>query len=44
VTFEGVTHGWDQQDRSALSPLVFNPEATAKAMAIARDFLDAVAR
>jgi dienelactone hydrolase len=44
VMFEGVTHGWDQQDRSPLSPLEFNPEATAKAMAIARDFLDTVGR
>jgi dienelactone hydrolase len=44
VTFEGVTHGWDQQDRSALSPLAFNAEATEAAMAIAREFLDAVAR
>jgi dienelactone hydrolase len=44
VVFEGVTHGWDQQDRSALSPLEFNADATAEAMAIARDFLDAVGR
>ena len=39
VLFDGVTHGFDQQDRSALSPLEFDPEATAEAMAIARAFL-----
>ena len=35
-----MTHGFDQQDRSALSPLAFDPDATAEAMAIARAFLD----
>ena len=44
VLFAGVTHGFDQQDRSALSPLEFDPEATAAAMAIARDFLAEAAR
>jgi dienelactone hydrolase len=44
VVFEGATHGFDQQDRSALSPLVFNPEATAEAMWIARQFLQDAAR
>ena len=26
LLFDGVTHGFDQQDRSALSPLVFDPD------------------
>jgi dienelactone hydrolase len=39
VLFDGVTHGFDQQDRSALSPLVFDEAATAEAMAAARAFL-----
>jgi dienelactone hydrolase len=42
--FGGVTHGFDQQDRSALSPLVFDEPATAEAMAVARDFLAETAR
>ena len=44
AVFEGATHGFDQQDRSALSPLVFDPEATAEAMSIAREFLEDAAR
>jgi len=39
VTFSGVTHGFDQEDRSALSPLEFDVETTATALAIAKDFL-----
>jgi hypothetical protein len=39
-----VTHGFDQQDRSALSPLAFDEAATAEAMAAARAFLAEVAR
>lgn len=38
-TFDGVTHAFDQQDRSALSALVFNPAATEEAMEIARGFI-----
>ena len=37
--FADVTHGFDQADRSALSPLAFDPAATAEAMAVAREFL-----
>jgi dienelactone hydrolase len=44
ILLDGVTHGFDQQDRSALSPLVFDPEATAAAMGAARDFLAGAAR
>ncbi|RAH98986.1 dienelactone hydrolase [Acuticoccus sediminis] len=40
VVFQGATHGFDQQDRSEFSPLVFDPEATADAIAGALDFLD----
>ena len=40
VLFDAVTHGFDQQDRSALSPLEFDPDATAEAMAIARKFIE----
>ena len=39
LLFDGVTHGFDQQDRSALSPLVFDEAATAEAMTAAREFL-----
>jgi dienelactone hydrolase len=37
--FEGVTHGFDQQERSELSTLAFDPAATEAAMAAARRFL-----
>jgi dienelactone hydrolase len=40
TVFEGVTHGFDQQERSPLSPLEFDPTATAEALAIAGRFLD----
>ena len=43
VTFDGVTHGFDQQDRSALSTLVYDPAATLRALALGRTFLDAAA-
>jgi dienelactone hydrolase len=41
--FEGVTHGFDQEERAAFSMLVFDPEATAEALATAAAFLDRVA-
>lgn len=41
VTFEGVTHGFDQQDRAAFSTLVFDPAATEQALDLGRDFLQA---
>ena len=44
VEFAGVTHGFDQQDRSGFSPLEFDAEATEAAMAVARDFLAEAAR
>jgi dienelactone hydrolase len=44
VMFTGVTHGFDQQDRSLLSPLAFDAAATTEAQGIAAEFLDAVAR
>lgn len=44
LTLDGVTHGFDQQERSFLSPLVFDPEATAAALATGRDFLARTAR
>ena len=39
VTLDGVTHGFDQQERSFLSPLVFDPAATTRALEMGRDFL-----
>jgi dienelactone hydrolase len=44
VEFEGVTHGFDQQLRSALSPLRYDAEATDVALAAARDFLSGTLR
>lgn len=43
LVIDGVTHGFDQKERSALSPLVFDAEATAEAQAVARRFLDSTA-
>jgi len=39
-TFDGVTHGFDQQARSALSPLRFDAAATDRAAAIIAAALD----
>jgi dienelactone hydrolase len=39
----GVTHGFDQMERSALSPLRFDADATAQTAAIIRAVLDDVA-
>jgi dienelactone hydrolase len=41
--FEGVTHGFDQEERSELSPLAFDAEATGEALAAGAAFLDRVA-
>ncbi len=38
--FEDVTHAFDQQERSSLSPLEFDPEVTAEALEIGGRFLD----
>lgn len=43
VTIDGVTHGFDQEDRSALSALAFDPAATTAAMSAARAFLADIA-
>jgi dienelactone hydrolase len=40
----GVTHGFDQQNRSVLSTLEFDPEATAAALGLGADFLDRAAK
>lgn len=37
--FEGVTHGFDQQEKAPLSMLDYDPEATERALAIGRRFL-----
>jgi dienelactone hydrolase len=39
VTFEGVTHGFDQADKSPLSTLRYDAEATARALARTVAFL-----
>ncbi len=38
-TFEGVTHGFDQNVRSPLSPFEFSPAATGEALALGRALL-----
>lgn len=40
--YPGVTHGFDQQDRSAVSPLRFDAATTRDALARGRAFLDAL--
>ena len=42
LVFEGATHGFDQQDRSAFSPLEFDQPATDEALRKGADFLDRV--
>jgi dienelactone hydrolase len=39
VVIPGVTHGFDQSERSSLSPLQFDAEATKKALELGSDFL-----
>ena len=44
VVFEGVTHGFDQEERAASQHArASTPEATAEALAVAGAFLDRVA-
>jgi len=43
TVLEGVTHGFDQQDRSALSPLRFDADATARAATIIAGALETLA-
>jgi len=43
VTFEGVTHGFDQRDRSAISTLRYDAAATRRALALGRDWLAGLA-
>ncbi len=40
VTFRDMDHGFDQRDRSSLSPLEFNRAARDKATALVTDFLE----
>jgi dienelactone hydrolase len=40
--FDGVTHGFDQEERSELSTLAFDAEATEQALAAGAAFLDGV--
>ena len=42
--YEGVTHGFDQQQKSMISPLVFDAETTDAAMARMVSFLDRAIR
>ena len=39
LTFEGVSHGFDQEERSSFSPLQFDEAATAEALQAGADFL-----
>ncbi len=39
VVIEGVTHGFDQEERSGFSPLEFNAAATEEALNLGVDFL-----
>ncbi|WP_193141274.1 dienelactone hydrolase family protein [Meridianimarinicoccus sp. MJW13] len=39
TVLENATHGFDQQEREALSTLEFSPEATATALGLGRDFV-----
>jgi dienelactone hydrolase len=41
IVFDGVTHGFDQADRSVFSPLRYDAEKTAEALDTAIGFLDA---
>ena len=43
VMLEGVTHGFDQEERSEMSPLRFDPEATEVALARGVGFLERAA-
>jgi dienelactone hydrolase len=42
VVFDGVTHGFDQQERAPFSLLEFDAEATAEALRVAGEFLDRI--
>lgn len=42
--FEGVTHGFDQIEKSPLSTLAYDPDATARALTLTTRFLQANAR
>ncbi len=42
LVFEGASHGFDQRDRSAFSPLEFDPAATGRALRRGAQFLDEV--
>lgn len=38
--FDGVTHGFDQETKAPFSTLLFDPDATSRAIDITRKFLD----
>lgn len=40
IMFDGATHGFDQEHRSAVSPLVFDPEATREAITRGIEFMN----
>ncbi|WP_347267429.1 dienelactone hydrolase family protein [Paracoccus sp. (in: a-proteobacteria)] len=42
-TYAGLNHGFDQRQRSPLSPLVFDPKARARATRDVQDFMQAAA-
>ena len=42
VVLEGVTHGFDQEERSGFSPLEFDAEATEAALARGAAFLKGI--
>ena len=42
VAFPGVTHAFDQEEKAAFSTLAFDPAATAEALRLGAQFLDAV--
>lgn len=43
TVIDGVTHGFDQKERSALSPLQFNADATERAAVMIKETLENVA-
>jgi dienelactone hydrolase len=43
ATFDGVTHGFDQQERSPVSALSYDARATQRALRIGRAWLDDLA-
>jgi dienelactone hydrolase len=44
LVFEGVTHGFDQEEKAPLSALEFDPETTAEALRQGLAFLERAGR